>query len=58
MQVFRFIVLDEFGEPLRRFATRREAKWFMENRPEFKLDIIPQKKEVVDMVKLYGECLF
>ena len=56
--MYRFIVLDEFGEPLRRFATRREAKWFMENRPEFKLNIIPQKKEVVDMVKLYGECLF
>jgi hypothetical protein len=32
MSLLRFIILDEFGEPIRRFATKAEAVNFMRNK--------------------------
>jgi len=31
--LFRYIVFDEFGEPIRRFRTKHEAEAYVEERP-------------------------
>lgn len=58
MEILRFVILDEFdGKPIRAFSNRASAKWFLENRPDCKLQIIPKAKSV-PMTDLYEECLF
>ena len=58
MDILRFIILDEFdGKPLRAFSNRASAKWFLENRPNCKLHVLPKAKSV-PMTELYEECLF
>jgi hypothetical protein len=58
MDYLRFIILDEFdGKPIRAFSNKASAKWFLENRPDCKLQIIP-KANSVPMTDLYEECLF
>ncbi len=58
MDILRFIILDEFdGKPLRAFINRASAKWFLENRPNCKLQVIPKAKSV-PITDLYEECLF
>lgn len=46
----RFIVLDEFGDPLRTFSTKSEAKVFMRNKKGCKL-------VEIDLIDILGECL-
>ena len=61
MEILRFVILDEFdGKPLRAFSNKASAKWFLENRPNCKLHILPRppKAKVVPMSELYEECLF
>lgn len=48
----RYIVIDEFGEPIRKFYTRRDAKTFIEKRPEMKIVVTP-KKNIFD--KLFDD---
>jgi len=58
MEILRFIILDEFdGKPIRAFSNRASAKWFLENRPDCKLHVLPKAKSV-PMTDLYEECLF
>jgi hypothetical protein len=47
----RFIILDEFGEPIRRFATKAEAVNFMRNKKGCKL-------VEITLESVLGECLF
>lgn len=46
----RFIVLDDFNEPLRTFYTMRDAKIFMRNKKGCKL-------QEISLYELLGECL-
>jgi hypothetical protein len=48
----RYIVIDEFGEPIRKFYTRRDAKAFVEKRPEMNIVVTP-KKNIFD--KLFDD---
>lgn len=58
MGYLRFIILDEFdGKPLRAFSNKASALWFLENRPNCKLKIIPKAKIVPDLTQ-FEECLF
>ena len=58
MEILRFVILDEFdGKPIRAFSNRESAKWFLENRPDCKLHVLPKAKSV-PMTDLYEECLF
>jgi hypothetical protein len=58
MEILRFVILDEFdGKPIRAFSNRAFAKWFLENRPDCKLHVLPKAKSV-PMTDLYEECLF
>ena len=58
MEILRFVILDEFdGKPIRAFSNRASAKWFLENRPNCKLHVLPKAK-AVPMTELYEECLF
>ena len=58
MEILRFVILDEFdGKPLRAFSNRASANWFLENRPDCKLHVLPKAKSV-PMTDLYEECLF
>jgi hypothetical protein len=47
----RFIILDEFGEPIRRFATKAEAVNFMRNKNGCTLIEI-------SLESVLGDCLF
>ena len=61
MDNLRFIILDEFdGKPFRAFSNKASALWFLENRPNCKLHILPRlpKAKIVPMSELYEECLF
>jgi hypothetical protein len=58
MEILRFVILDEFdGKPIRAFSNRASAKWFLENRPDCKLHVLPKAKPV-PVTELYEECLF
>ena len=58
MEILRFIILDEFdGKPIRAFSNKASAKWFLENRPDCKLHILPKAK-VVPICEQFEECLF
>jgi hypothetical protein len=58
MEYLRFIILDEFdGKPLRAFSNKTSALWFLENRPDCKLKVVPRAKTVLDLTQ-YEECLF
>lgn len=46
----RFIVHDEFGEPLRTFYTLEKAKLFIANKPDCTI------KEIT-LFEILGECL-
>jgi hypothetical protein len=49
--MFRFTVLDEFGEPIRKFATKAEAVNFMRNKNGCKL-------VEISLDSILGDCLF
>jgi hypothetical protein len=58
MEILRFIILDEFdGKPLRAFSNKASALWFLENRPNCKLQVLKKAKIVLD-TQQYEECLF
>ena len=58
MEYLRFIILDEFdGKPLRAFSNKASALWFLENRPDCKLKVVPRAKTVLDLTQ-FDECLF
>ena len=47
----RFIIIDEFGEPIRRFATKQEALNFMRNKKGCTL-------VEISLQSILGDCLF
>jgi uncharacterized membrane protein len=49
--LLRFTVIDEFGEPIRRFATKAEAINFMSNKKGCTL-------VEITLESVLGECLF
>jgi len=58
MEILRFVILDEFdGKPFRAFSNKASALWFLENRPNCKLHVLPKAKSV-PITELYEECLF
>jgi hypothetical protein len=58
MDSLRFVILDEFdGKPIRAFSNKASALWFLENRSDCKLHVLPKAK-VVPPSELVGECLF
>lgn len=58
MDILRYVILDEFdGKPIRAFSNKASAKWFLENRPNCKLHVLPKAK-AVPITALYEECLF
>jgi hypothetical protein len=58
MDNLRYIILDEFdGKPLRAFSNKASALWFLQNRSDCKLHILPKAK-VVPVTELYEACLF
>jgi hypothetical protein len=66
---YPFLILDDFGEPLRGFRSKKEALWFIENKPGLTIKKTgfkpePVKKEA-NAALLYdqalsecGACLF
>jgi len=59
MNDYRFLVYDEDGL-VRRFRAKHEATWFMHNKPEMTLKVLPKPKDTTyeTMLELVGECLF
>lgn len=59
-RIFKYQVLDEFGDALKKFQSLREAKWFVEKKLNckiVKLDFkVTSKYETA--LKAVGECLF
>jgi len=59
MNDYRFLVYDDEGL-VRRFRSKQEAEWFMNNKPELTLKTLPKpennhyQKSLEDV----GECLF
>ena len=47
----RFIAIDEFNEPIRRFNTMREAKLYIRNKRGFTV-------QEISLISILGECLF
>lgn len=56
MDTRRYVVYDDFGD-LRSFYSRKEAKWFCENKPEFNIRVLDKPIET-PLIDLVGECLF
>ena len=58
-RVFTHIVKDNEGEPIKRFQSKREAEWFIENKPYLHIERTGEKQQSVnDMLATYEECLF
>ena len=63
---YPFIILDDFGEPLRGFNSKREALWFIEGKPGltiqatgYKLPKKPPEMDPYELAKATCEpCLF
>lgn len=54
----KYIVIDEDGQPIRKFYTRIEAKNFIEKRPEMKILVAPKVDVFSKMLDDVGEALF
>jgi len=53
---FKYYVIDEFGDKMRMFYTRNEAKYYVSNKPGWKAVKLPDKPPV-DWDN-YEPCLF
>ena len=54
----RFIVIDEFGDPIRKFYTRQEAKQFMATRADTKLIVLAKPDLVSRLLADLGQAPF
>lgn len=54
----RYIVIDEFGEPIRKFYSRNEAKDFIEKRPEMKILVLPKVDILSKLLDDIGQAPF
>ena len=58
--LLKYLVLDEFGEPLRKFSTKENAQWFLSSRPGCTLQQIATdpRETFTDKLDKYGEAPF
>ena len=51
--IFRYLILDDFGDPIRKFRTRHEAKLYILNKPNHIIRrLAPKPKEnPFDLIK-------
>ena len=47
---YSHLILDDFGEPLRGFRSKKEALWFIENKPGLTIQATGYKSEPVKTV--------
>lgn len=58
MVIKRFIVIDEFGDPIRKFYTRQEAKQFMATRVDTSLVVLQKPDLVKQLLADLGQAPF
>jgi hypothetical protein len=58
MDIKRFIVIDEFGDSIRKFYTRQEAKQFMATRDGTKLVVLKKPDLVSRLLDDLGQAPF
>lgn len=51
-------MIDEFGEPIRKFYSRNEAKAFIEKRPEMKILVLPKVDILSKLLDDIGQAPF
>ena len=54
----RYIVIDEDGEPIRKFYSRNEANAFVEKRPEMKILVLPKIDMLSKLLDDIGQAPF
>lgn len=52
--LFRYLVFDDFGEPIRRFRTKHEAECYVLNRPKHTIKVLP-KPPKENIFEIYEE---
>jgi len=52
--LFRYLVFDDFGEPIRRFRTKHEAEVYISTRPKHVIKVLP-KPPKENIFNLYEE---
>jgi hypothetical protein len=55
--VFSHLILDDFGEPLRGFKSKREALWFIEDKPGLTIQATGYKPEKIPAVDPYEQAM-
>ena len=55
--MFSHLILDDFGEPLRGFKSKREALWFIEGKPGLKIQATGYKPEKIPAGDHYQQAL-
>lgn len=54
---FSYYVLDDFGEPLRGFRSKKEALWFIEGKPGLTIQATGYKPEKIPAVDPFEQAL-
>ena len=54
---FSHLILDDFGEPLRGFKSKREALWFIEGKPGLTIQATGYKPEKIPVIDPYQQAL-
>ena len=51
--LFRYLVFDDFGDPIMRFRTKHEAEMYIMHRPNHMIKKLPAppKENVFDLIK-------
>jgi hypothetical protein len=52
--LFRYLVFDDFGEPIRRFRTKHEAECYVLHRPNHTIKVLPKPKKE-NIFEIYEE---
>ena len=53
MNTFRYLVIDDFGDEIRKFMTKHEAQFYVLNKPDHSIKSLPKapKENVFDLIK-------
>jgi hypothetical protein len=52
MNTFRYLVIDDFGDSIRKFMTKHEAMFYVLNKPDHKIKKLDVPKiNVFDLIK-------
>jgi hypothetical protein len=51
--LFRYLVFDDVGEPIRRFRTKHEAECYIIHRPKHRIERLPPspRENVFDLIR-------